>query len=1188
MLEVHMNGTDRFCLIDTGCEQTMIPPRCAKGLRIKKTTEEFTNASDQVMKVLGFVELRIRLEDMPMDITAVVSPDCDEPYLGADWLDKYQVNVQSHEGTISVRGRKYKLQPRKDDPHAWGVIATETQTVPAKSAVIMNATFRVNSIADIPPHSRNQNWMAEQAEVQTGVFVSRTLLPQQSDNLPISIINITDKPVQIEKGTILTDATPVDVPTEQLPENEKSAKSRKRRSYEHLKPLMENLSPDMTRREQDELWDLLKSYADVFSTGKFDLGRTSLVSHKIDTGDAYPVKQRLRKTPWAHQDAIREERKDMSEVGVIKEHSGPWCSNVVIVTKKDGSPRFCIDYRKLNELTRKDAYPLPCIETCLDSLAGARYFSTFDLRSGYHQIPMHPESIEKTAFVTQEGTFAFEVMPFGLCNAGATFQRLMDLLMAGITYKICLVYLDDIIIFSRDMKQHMQRCKIVFQRLREAGLKLKVSKCNLVRDSVQFLGHVVSKEGIATDPEKVKAIKEWPQPKDLHELRSFYGLCSYYRKFVQDFAKIAAPMTNLMRAETKFQWTQPCEEAFEEMKRRLIESPILALPQQDAHFILDTDASNFAIGGVLSQIQEGQEKVIAYGSRSLTKEERNYCVTRRELLAVTEFLKKYRQYLLGRKFSVRTDHAALQWMRKTPEPIGQQARWTSLVEEFDFDIIYRAGKQHGNADALSRMPCQADCKQCVGKPNSGKICSIRPRMAAQETAADKFDDQTLAAATKEDLSLCHIQKWLRENQRPQWEEIRSHNAEVKAYANMWDRLSLRNGVICRSWYDEESQIDRYQKILPHSHRRSFVKQCHEGMNGGHMGQRRTMHTVQYRTYWKGWKTTVQEVLQQCEECQKYHRGKMPRQGNMQTMTMGAPWERIGIDITGPFPKSARGNRFMLTIVDHFSKWAEAFPISNHEATTVARVLIEQVIARFGVPLQILSDRGAEFESKLFAELCRVLGTDKIRTTAYKPSTNGMVERLHKSLNSMLAKCIDFQQRFWCEQTPIVMAAYRATRHEATGYTPNMLMFGRELSMPIDIVLGIPEGSEEKYNSANEYVSNLQNKFRTFYEKTRLALERCAERNKNYYDIRVKGNRYNTGDWVLYYLPKSTQGRCVKWEKLFSGPYLIVKKYDEVTFAIQMSKRAKLKTVHIDKLKPWYGETPETWLKNAENRRSRRI
>ena len=1177
-----MNGVPRLCLVDTGSATTLVPPDCVEGLRLMDTTRGVSNASNVPMKILGIVHLPIRLDELVADIEAMVSPECDEPILGYEWLQKYKATISPHEASITVAGNKYQMVPRYREPKVCRVVTSEAIKIPARSTMIVSSALRVCNVSDNTPRSSMGDWMTEPSEIAKGVFVGRTLLPRSDSNLPVSVINTTNAEIPIEKGTTIAEAVPVDVPAEGVAVAELPAERKKKKSYDYLKPLLEGLSRDVTHFEKEQLWRLLKAYSDVFSEGKHDVGRTTLVSHKIDTGDAQPVRQRLRKQAWAHQEIIQNERKELSQTDVVREFNGPWCSNVVIVIKKDGTPRFCIDYRKLNELTKKDAYPLPSIEVCLDALAGSRYFSTFDLRSGYHQIPMEESSVEKTAFVTREGTFAFNVMPFGLCNAGATFQRLMDLLMAGITYKICLVYLDDIIVFSRDLNEHLERCKIVFRRLRDAGLKLKVSKCNLVRDSVQFLGHIVSKEGIATDPEKIVKVKEWPRPKNVHDVKAFYGLCSYYRKFVRDFAKVAAPLTSLMKIENKFSWTEECEVAFEQLKDSLTESPILALPQHRGRFILDTDASNFAIGAVLSQIQDGVERVVAYGSRSLTKEERNYCVTRRELLAVIEFLKKYRQYLLGRKFTIRTDHAALTWMRKTPEPIGQQARWISLCDEFDFDIEHRAGKLHGNADAMSRMPCKEECKQCIGKKSNERVAAIRLRPSVQDVAEMDYSDAKVAEATDNDLSLKHVKKWLSEGSQPSWESIRSHNAEVKTLIKTWSRLRLKNGVIYRAWNDEDGIAEYYQKILPYEYRRSFVRMVHSGMTGGHMGEKKTRRGVQLRAYWVGWKETVHQVLQCCDECQRYHRGKIPKAAEMQTMTMGAPWERLGIDITGPFPKSARGNKFMLTMIDHFTKWAEVVPIPNHVATTVARVMVEQIITRFGVPLQILTDRGSEFESQLFKELCRVLGIDKIRTTAYKPSTNGMIERLHRSLNSMIGKTVDFHQRYWDEQVPVVIAAYRASRHESTGFSPNYMMFGRELAMPADIVSGIPEELKDHYKSQNEYVANLQDKLRLVYEKARLTLGKAAERSKRYYDVGVKSKEYKVGQWVLYYLPKATQGRSIKFEKLFNGPFLIVKKYSPILYGIQASRKSQVKTVHVDKLKEWYGDTPVSWIAEEDD------
>jgi len=356
-------------------------------------------------------------------------------------------------------------------------------------------------------------------------------------------------------------------------------------------------------------------------------------------------------------------------------------------------------------VTRKDAYPLPRIDDCLDAMASATLFSTFDLCSSYHQVQVGHQDRDKTAFICPRGMYRYRAMPFGLCNAGATFQRLMDVVMSGLHLDVCLVYLDDIILFSKTVEEHLERLVRVLDRLHSAGLKLKPEKCSLMQQSVTFLGHVVLGAGIATDPEKTKVVTEWPVPRSVKEMRSFLGLAGYYRRFVKGFADIVAPLHALTKKDQPFLWTNGTQKAFEMLKKALISPPILAMPNDVDTFILDTDACNQTVGAVLSQVQDGIERVIAYASRTLDKREVNYCITRKELLAIVYSLKYFKQYLMGQSFKIRTGHAPLTWLRHTPDPVGQQARWLEIMEEYDFQVEHRPGVKHGNADALSRRPC---------------------------------------------------------------------------------------------------------------------------------------------------------------------------------------------------------------------------------------------------------------------------------------------------------------------------------------------------------------------------------------------------------------------------------------------------------------------------------------------------
>jgi len=389
-----------------------------------------------------------------------------------------------------------------------------------------------------------------------------------------------------------------------------------------------NTGDEPTSEELAQLRQLVERYRDVFAMSGSELGKTHVLEHSIKTKCDAPVCQPARRLPWHSRQKARELVNEMIEQGIVEESSSPWSSPIVMVRKKDGSTRFCVDYRKLNAVTVTDPYPLPRIDDTLDALGGAQYFSTLDLCSGYHQLPVAAGDKEKTAFSTPDGHYEFNVMPFGVCNGPSSFQRLMSAVLRGLQWQICLVYLDDIIVFSATFEEHVARLEMVFQRLRDAGLRLKPSKCHLLCSEVEFLGHIVSREGVRTDPAKTSKVADWPRPTSVGEVRSFLGFCSYYRRFVANFASIAKPLTGLTRAGQRFQWTESCEQAFLALKERLANTPVLAYPRFEDDmppFILDVDASGVGLGAVLSQADEtGLERPVAFASRVISPAETRY------------------------------------------------------------------------------------------------------------------------------------------------------------------------------------------------------------------------------------------------------------------------------------------------------------------------------------------------------------------------------------------------------------------------------------------------------------------------------------------------------------------------------------------------------------------------------------
>ena len=475
---------------------------------------------------------------------------------------------------------------------------------------------------------------------------------------------------------------------------------------EHLEDIHARTKHSIDDEYHSNVAKLLNDYSDVFSKGDHDIGSTDKIHHSIHTTCAAPIRQRPRRHPMGQREEVEKQIQDMLDRGIIKHSTSPWSSPIVLVDKKDGTKRFCIDYRLLNKHTVKDSFPLPSIAESLDALDGAKYFCTLDLASGYWQVPLDDDAKLKSAFVVPGGLYQFEVMPFGLCNAPSTFERLMENILTGLQWKILLIYLDDVIVFGSTVQEVIDRLKIILDRLREANLKLKPKKCHLFQTEVLYLGHVVTSEGVKTDPSKVEAVKSWPTPTNPTEVRSFLGLASYYRRFIYKFSEVVKPLTNLTKKDQPFIWSSECEKAFNTMKELLTTTPILAYPRIDAEFILDTDASKFAIGAVLSQVHEGKERVIAYASRTLGRAEQNYCVTRSELLAVVVFLKHFRHYLYGQRVRVRTDHGALRWLLNFKNPEGQLARWLEVITQYQLTLEHRAGRIHSNADGMSRRPCR--------------------------------------------------------------------------------------------------------------------------------------------------------------------------------------------------------------------------------------------------------------------------------------------------------------------------------------------------------------------------------------------------------------------------------------------------------------------------------------------------
>lgn len=933
-----------------------------------------------------------------------------------------------------------------------------------------------------------------------------------------------------------------------------------------LKELFKENAKNLDSSQKRIFADFLSEFQDIFSEN-IVAGNCEMVEHEINLSDVHPIKQAPRRIPISMRKEVNKIIEEMRSQRVIEESQSPWVSPAVLVKKKDGTIRFCVDYRKLNTVTIKDSYPLPRIDDILDQLSGNSWFSTLDLKSGYWQIKIAQKDKAKTAFSVGNGLWQFNVMPFGLCNAPATFERLMEQVLQKLLSKICLVYLDDVIIFSQSFDGMIENLREVFLRLRSANLKLNPKKCVLFGRDVKYLGHVVSEKGITTDPEKINAVRNWPVPQNKKQIRSFLGFCSYYRKFIKGFSSIAKPLYNLTKNASRFEWTTQCQETFNSLKQVLTSSSVLSFPKENGMFILDTDASNLGIGAVLSQEQNGIEKVIAYYSRTLNNSEKNYCVTRKELLAVIDSIKSFHHYLYGRGFVVRTDHISLKWLMSFKNLEGQLARWLERLQQYDFEIIYRKGQSHKNADGLSRRPClEINCKYC-SKIELKDLIEKESKIARITLTINQINSEEWRKDQLEDPDVAIFVKGKEEGRRPSWQEIAARDTSAKVYWSYWDALMLKDDILYKKWEAPNLKSCLYQIVVPRKRISSIIKEAHDSPSGGHFGVNKTLAKIRKRFYWATSKSDVEDWCRTCESCIAKKgpsgKGKSP----LQIFNVGAPFERVEMDILGPLPQTISGNRYLLVVTDCFTKWVEAIPLKNIRAKKVAEAFVSHVVSRHGVPLELHTDQGKNFESKIFQELTRLLGIRKTRTTALHPQSDGQVERQHQTIINYLAKFISENQKDWERWIPMYLLAYRTSKHETTGVTPSELYFARDLRLPLDLLRGCPPGYENE-DSAENYVSKLKKKLKEIHVGVRQRLEIKSSRTKAWYDQKARQIHFEEGQKVWFFNPRREKGKTPKLQNNWQGPYKIIKRLGDVVFCIQKSHRHKRKIVHSDRLAPF--------------------
>ena len=912
-----------------------------------------------------------------------------------------------------------------------------------------------------------------------------------------------------------------------------------------------NYNKNLSHKDKLILFRLLWSYADIFSIKDDDpLGRVNVWEHRIITEpDIQPIKRHPYFVSETQRQIIRDCIRKMLSKEVITPMCSPWGAPVTLVTKRDGSVRFCTDFRQLNAVTKDDSYPPPRIEEALSTLRNAKYFTTMDFDSCYWQIPLHKDSIEKTTFVTHLGSYAYKVMPFGLKTAPASCVRAMDIIFNKENRRICFIYMDDLLCHSLNVRDHFKRLSILFRRIRENNMKLKAKKCYFLQTSVSYLGHVIDENGIQPDKERISAVINKPHPTNLKELRRFLGFVSYYRRFIHNLSIHAHPLNRLLKKGTQFEWGNEQQFAYNFLISKLTSEPILTHFDPTAEHEIRTDASDEGLGAMLIQIQNGERKLVACTSRTLKPNEVAYAVPEKECLAIIHALNKFRPYLYGRRFVIKTDHHGLRFLMKTKDMSHRLTRWSLMLQDFTFDILYSKGSEHHDADYVSRGPFPEETDSIEERV----IRAVH--LSPQAIDFTNWGPEDTKKAQNNDPYCIRVSTILG--------DPLTHRTEYKLIARKYATV---NGLLCRT---QTKEIPQMRLCIPKTMIRRVLSEAH-GDRTSHFGQKKTIWRCTQQFFWRGQYTDVVNFVKTCHECQLRKGPQTKELGIMGNMTIGEDvFHTISCDII-TLPVTAKGNRYAITAVDQVSKFAMAIPIRKQDEDTVIRKLTKHIFQRFGGPEILVTDQGTNFVSRKAEETFKRFGIRHQVTVPHHPQSNGECERLNKTLASQLSINLINQQKDWDMEIDNVLLQYNSTIHSSTGYSPLYLLTGRNPGLTIakqfglTQTLALPDIKEARETALNN-------------------IRKQQNHNQVLVNAQRKETTHQVGDWVLLERSAAKISKNAKLQDHWAGPYQILnmKCPQNVTIKVQ-SRGQTTKEVHISQVKKYWDRAEFTlWMETND-------
>jgi hypothetical protein len=926
------------------------------------------------------------------------------------------------------------------------------------------------------------------------------------------------------------------------------------------------------RAYQGAMGDLLEKYHDVFATKlprRVDRPGEIMHSFELKEGAKPTVDAERRRSP----EEIRLAREMVAEgeaAGIIEDSTSEWCSQLVMVVKKDqfgvptGKPRFAVDYRRVNALMKKDAHPLPLPEVMFAHLKGAVIFSKLDLTKGFYQILLDPKCREALAFSSPDGLKQWTRMPFGSANAPATFQREMQRVFRVQLDGSVLVYIDDILIFSLTVEEHLKHVEWVLSQLRVNHYYANPDKCEFFQESVNFLGHIISAGGVAVQVHKVEAITKWPIPQCVSDVRSFLGLTGYYRRFVHDFAGTSTSLSDLMRKDTPFVWGPKEEAAFMQLKAALASAPVLAHPDNSKPYTLHTDASGYAVGATLSQENSsGLLQPVAFLSKKMDAAQRNYPVHEWELLAVVEALKAWRCFLYGASgpIDIYTDHHSLQWISTQPNLSARQSRWVEQLQDYAFKVHHLPGKMNVAADALSRRSDHeaAHAAEVEARFRAGDAETIRPRLRL-EAAVIVSSEASSSAGTAATV----VAPSLMEDIRRLALTDEAYYVPLLARAEHLG-LVVRDGLV----YSPSGLL-----YIPKDDtvRTTLMREVHDAPTGGHLGREKTYARLTAQVYWQGVYHDVRDYVRSCVSCAQNKANQRKASDFLHPLPIPARrWETMSLDFVGPLPMTASGNDFLLVMVDKLSKLTHLVACKQTvTASEVAQLVYDHVVRLHGFPECIISDRDTRFTSHFWRALWKLSGTQLAMSTSYHPQTDGQTENVNRLVQDILRAFVSDDRKDWDRHLTAVEIAINSSRHASTGYTPHFLNHNQEMRLPFGIAL-----KESVALTRVPAAVTVMTEMAAADETARTRLAEAQARQEKAANRHRREEVYVVGEQVML-RTKHLSGYKHKLACRFIGPFPIVA-VGTATVTLDLPRDMKVHArVNVDKVKrysPSVGEWP---------------